>query len=55
MSTDKEPDLGNGKICYLAIPAIDINQSAAFYQTVFGWRIRTPKKTRHQEKPKSRL
>ncbi len=36
-----EPTLGNGKICYLEIPTGDINRSAAFYQKVFGWDIRT--------------
>ena len=30
----------NGKLCYIEIPAIDIQQSASFYQTVFGWGIR---------------
>ena len=30
----------NGKICYIEIPAIDINASAGFYQAVFGWRTR---------------
>ena len=30
----------NGKLCYVEIPAIDIQQSASFYQTVFGWEIR---------------
>jgi predicted enzyme related to lactoylglutathione lyase len=34
------PTLGNGKICYLEIPAIDIHQSATFYQAVAGWHIR---------------
>jgi hypothetical protein len=34
------PTLGNGKICYLDIPAIDIALSAAFYARIFGWRIR---------------
>lgn len=34
------PTLGNGKICYLEIPAIDVRRSAAFYQAVVGWRIR---------------
>ena len=34
------PTLSNGKICYLEIPALDIKASAAFYQNVFGWRIR---------------
>jgi predicted enzyme related to lactoylglutathione lyase len=34
------PTLGNGKICYLQIPAIDIVRSADFYHRVFGWNIR---------------
>lgn len=34
------PTLGNGKICYLEIPAIDVRRSADFYQAVFGWQIR---------------
>jgi predicted enzyme related to lactoylglutathione lyase len=29
-----------GKVCYIEIPAIDIQASATFYQKVFGWRIR---------------
>jgi hypothetical protein len=28
------PTLGNGKICYVEIPAVDIKASAAFYQEV---------------------
>ena len=35
-----EPTLGNGKICYLEIPATDIARSVAFYEKVFGWKIR---------------
>jgi uncharacterized protein len=35
-----EPTLGNGKICYLEIPAADIQQSAKFYEKVFGWKVR---------------
>jgi predicted enzyme related to lactoylglutathione lyase len=35
------PTLGNGKICYIEIPATDISRSAGFYQRVFGWTIRT--------------
>ena len=35
------PTLGNGKICYIEIPANDINTSADFYKQVFGWKIRT--------------
>ena len=34
------PTLGNGKICYIEIPALDIKRSAEFYQNVFGWKIR---------------
>jgi predicted enzyme related to lactoylglutathione lyase len=34
------PTYGNGKICYLEIPAIDVQQSASFYEGVFGWRTR---------------
>jgi uncharacterized protein len=34
------PTLANGKICYLEIPASDIQCSAEFYQRVFGWQIR---------------
>lgn len=36
-----EPTLGNGKICYVEIPAADIETSVAFYQEVFGWNVRT--------------
>ncbi len=35
------PTLGNGKICYIVIPATDVARSAQFYQRVFGWSIRT--------------
>ncbi len=42
MST-KHPTLGNGKICYLELPAIDAEASAKFYKTVFGWNIRKRK------------
>jgi predicted enzyme related to lactoylglutathione lyase len=34
------PTLGNGKICYIEIPATDIAHSAEFYRKVFGWKIR---------------
>jgi len=36
----EHPTLGHGKICYLEIPAIDIDASATFYATVFGWNVR---------------
>jgi predicted enzyme related to lactoylglutathione lyase len=35
-----EPTYGNGKICYVEIPANDVVASAAFFKKVFGWHIR---------------
>ncbi len=40
MENNKHPTLANGKVCYIEIPAIDINRSASFYKEVFGWQIR---------------
>src|SRR6187551_2142243 len=37
---DKQPTKSNGKICYLEIPAKDIEASATFYSKSFGWNIR---------------
>src|SRR2546423_2749166 len=34
------PTLANGKICYVEIPATDIDRSAGFYKEVFKWPIR---------------
>jgi predicted enzyme related to lactoylglutathione lyase len=34
------PTLGNGKICYIEMPAVDVQRSADFYSKVFGWQIR---------------
>ena len=34
------PTISNGKICYVELPATDIAQSSAFYQAVFGWKMR---------------
>ena len=34
------PTMANGKICYLEMPAVDIQRSADFYAKVFGWRMR---------------
>src|SRR5438067_10702962 len=34
------PTIGNGKICYIELPANDVALSAAFYNRVFGWQIR---------------
>ncbi|HWE92083.1 MAG TPA: VOC family protein [Pseudonocardiaceae bacterium] len=30
----------HGRLCYVEIPAIDVEESAAFYEAVFGWKIR---------------
>jgi predicted enzyme related to lactoylglutathione lyase len=38
--SDTHPTLGNGKICYIEIPAANIQVSSTFYQKTFGWRIR---------------
>jgi len=34
------PTLANGKICYIEMPAVDIERSADFYAKVFGWSTR---------------
>ena len=34
------PSLGHGKVCYIQIPALDIETSARFYAAVFGWDVR---------------
>jgi Ser-tRNA(Ala) deacylase AlaX len=36
MTKDKQPTMGDGKICYIEIPAIDINASAGFYREVLS-------------------
>lgn len=40
MEDFKHPTLGNGKVCYIEIPALDVRYSAAFYSKTFGWNIR---------------
>ena len=40
MADIQHPKLGNGKICYVEIPAIDVNVSSSFYEKVFGWQLR---------------
>jgi len=32
--------MSHGKICYLEIPAILAEDSAAFYSNIFGWKVR---------------
>ncbi len=34
------PTMTNGKICYVEIPAVDIDRSSEFYAKVFGWPLR---------------
>ncbi len=34
------PTIAPGKICYIQIPALDVDGAAGFYETVFGWNIR---------------
>ena len=34
------PVAANGKVCYIEIPAVDVQRSAEFYAKVFGWRLR---------------
>ncbi len=34
------PTSANGKICYVEIPANDVNVSSQFYSKVFGWDLR---------------
>ena len=34
------PTPKNGKVCYIEMPATDIERSAEFYARVFGWGIR---------------
>jgi predicted enzyme related to lactoylglutathione lyase len=40
MEKSSHNSVANGKICYIEIPAVDIGESSAFYQKVFGWDIR---------------
>ncbi|MGI8507531.1 MAG: VOC family protein [Solirubrobacteraceae bacterium] len=36
------PGLVHGQLCYLQLPAADINVSAEFYERIFGWRVDPP-------------
>src|SRR6266550_5449420 len=40
MENNQRPTIGNGKVCYIEIPCIEIDTSASFYKEVFGWSIR---------------
>jgi len=41
MAETTRPTLGNGKICYIELPAVDIKAASDFYHRVFGWNTRT--------------
>jgi predicted enzyme related to lactoylglutathione lyase len=41
MSPSERPTYRTGKICYIELPALDVQRSAEFYRQVFGWNIRT--------------
>jgi predicted enzyme related to lactoylglutathione lyase len=43
MNEQTHPTFANGKICYIVIPAGNIEISAAFYEKVFGWNTRKNK------------
>src|SRR5258708_35551602 len=38
--SDKPPTFANGKVCYIEIPALDVDTSSKFYKSVFGWNTR---------------
>jgi len=40
MSINKEPNFGNGKICYIELPSRDVDESSSFYHAVFDWQVR---------------
>ena len=40
MEKDQTPTYGNGKICYIEIPALDLDRSSEFYTRSFGWKVR---------------
>jgi len=40
MTLPPPPTLRSGKLCYLEIPALDVQEAAAFYERAFGWNIR---------------
>ncbi|HEX8028891.1 MAG TPA: VOC family protein, partial [Vicinamibacterales bacterium] len=38
--SDREHPFGHGRLAYIQIPALDANESAAFYKDIFGWQVR---------------
>jgi uncharacterized protein len=39
-TVDEPPVFRTGKICYVEIPATNVQESAEFYERAFGWQIR---------------
>jgi predicted enzyme related to lactoylglutathione lyase len=39
-TTDHPAALARPRLCYLEIPAGDVGRAAAFYEAVFGWKVR---------------
>jgi uncharacterized protein len=39
-TVDEPPVFRTGKICYIEIPATNVQESAEFYKRAFGWQIR---------------
>ncbi|MGH3257253.1 MAG: VOC family protein [Streptosporangiaceae bacterium] len=37
---EDRPNWRTGKLCYIEIPAVDIDGSAEFYRQAFGWTLR---------------
>lgn len=37
---EEQPIYRTGKICYVEIPALDVDRSAEFYAQAFGWQMR---------------
>lgn|SRR5262245_51915862 len=39
--SDKDTDhlFGHGRLSYIQIPAVDVAESAKFYEKVFGWKV----------------
>lgn len=40
MPASQSPSYAAGKICYVEIPAADVERSAEFYHETFGWPLR---------------
>ena len=41
MEKNDKPDFAHGKICYVEIPSINVQESVDFYREVFDWEIDT--------------